>query len=145
MMVERSGCAPLSFYVDHEIYQNPDLLQKSQSTDRIIDMIFPKDLFGDLPQSFSPGTFSSQCSDTQSFAIGSASFTDPSFPQSLPELETRSDQTETRALDPRNIKGNRIESIPVGLFWERYNEYPAFLKQLKKRIRRKNRRNRGKE
>lgn len=137
--------APLTFYVDHEIYQNPDIPHMSLSMERPTEMIFPRELFGDLPQSFTSETFSSQCLDTPSFAIGSSSFTDPSFPQSLPEVDTKTEQPDVPVINSQNIHGNRIESLQVASFWEQYNEYPNFLKQLKKRLRRRNRRNRGKE
>ena len=124
------------FYVDHEIYMNPDVVKRSASQDRSVGLFFPPDQFGNLPQSFSAATFSPVVSDSLSFTMGSSSFTEfviPSFADSRA-------QGDVAVGD----KG-RVESPQVALFWERYREYPSFVKLLKKRQRRKNRRNRDKE
>ena len=127
----------LPFYVDHEIYMNPDTVRRSASQERSVGLFFPADQFGDLPQSFSAATFSPVVSDSLSFTMGSSSFTEyviPSF------AEARGRGTGTELGD----KG-RVESPQVALFWERYREYPTFLKLVKKRQRRRNRRTRDKE
>jgi hypothetical protein len=93
-----------------------------------------------VPPPFTPDLFAYLQSASASAATFSPSFDQaPSLsntpPRSLPDIGVASPR-------PGESPGERgtgvVRSEQVGTFWERYNAYPRYLKNLTKRMKRKN-------
>jgi hypothetical protein len=88
------------------------------------------------PEPLAPDLFaylraSSFCAATFSLSIGGGSATTPQTPpRSLPDIA---------AGRSRPGAGGVVHSEQVGAFWERYNAYPRYLKNLTKRKKRRER------
>jgi hypothetical protein len=111
------------FYFDSEILPIVDISPLKSADPPRTPLFFPRSHYGDLPSSFSGGTFSSSFDEFQSLVFGSASYTQLAERRSPPEVN----------------ESGRIESAQVSQFWNLYNAYPSYLKNVKKRARRKNR------
>jgi hypothetical protein len=114
------------FYGDDEVAL-PDPTSAVLSDPRLpID--FRGDEYGRLPESFHAETFSPSVEYASSYNLGSApsSYTHPELGRSFAGDSIDAD-------DPHGT----IESEQIKAFWRQYNAYPAYLKNLKKRGRKK--------
>jgi hypothetical protein len=123
------------FYFDPEILAPFDAAQRNSTETVRTPLFFPPSQFGDLAASFSDRTFSSSFDELQIMAFGSASYSHgarPSPPAPEPALA-----------EAAHTVSGRVESEQVSQFWRLYNAYPLYLKNVKKRARRKTRKGSG--
>jgi hypothetical protein len=116
------------FYGDDEV-----TLSDSASvipSDPRLPIDFRGDEYGRLPDSFRAETFSPSVEHASSYSLGSApsSYTHPDLGRSF-----AGDCFDADGDDPHGT----IESEQVRVFWRQYNAYPTYLKNLKKRNRKK--------
>jgi hypothetical protein len=121
----------INFYQDYELYQRGDGTSNQHSIDlpdATLISAFPTPHFGAYMQSFA------SCGDC---SIDMSSYSFSEFGGSLDSDGSFRILNESPVDTPLPRPIQTLDTSQVSLFWKRYNEYPQFLKKLKKRNRRK--------
>lgn len=129
------GDNPLPFYNDYELYSQNDGPSVASSQPNCTGILaLPTSSLSAYMESFTPN-FNEMSYDTFDFQSNTFSFNDVAGSIDIDGGSLSFHEAPTENLG--NSNKDCYESPQIAAFWERYNQYPQYLKKIKKRNRQK--------